>query len=117
VWEGVVFLPFAILALRSGAPLQVEELVTFFLPIAFCGVLVIPVCSLLASNVGAVAAVSLGALSGVILMVANGFVWAHIVRGFEASAGTFAMSLRLAIPSAVGAGVVAWLNSRGRSPK
>jgi hypothetical protein len=116
VWEGIVFLPIGIELLRGGATWQYGDL-KGALPIAFCGVPIIVVCSLLSGKVGPVASVLLGALIGVIFMIAGGFLWAQfVVRGFEASAGTFGVSIMLSIPSGVGSGVASWLNSRRSLP-
>jgi hypothetical protein len=114
-WEAIVFLPVGIALQRSGGPLQTRDL-GWLSPIALCGVLIVVVCFLFAKRLGSFASVSLGFLCGVILMIASGFLWAHVVRGFEASAGAFAGSLMLAIPSGLGSGVASWLGSRRSSP-
>lgn len=85
-------------------------------PIVLEGALVVAICSVITRRLGGVTSVLLGILVGASCPIAVGvFMFYYIPIGFEAATGIIPFSVKLAIPGAIGGGIVGYFLARAKA--
>jgi uncharacterized membrane protein len=113
VWEFIMIAVMWLNHVHSGSRFD-PEMLRFYGPAIFFGVVVVWICSRVARGVQGFTAVVVGVVIGAPAFAACAFLWAICSSGFEYPAVFFANYLLLAVPSGIAGGVVGWLN-RGRN--
>ncbi len=111
VWEAVVFSFTAIMFMHADRRLRTED-VKLLAPVAIFGILLVKVCCSVARRVAPAMSILLGTVIGVVFIIAGGFLWALVSRGFEVRSALVMGSFMLSIPSGIGSGMAGWLNHR-----
>jgi hypothetical protein len=111
IWEAVVFSSIAIVFRHADRELRTED-IKLLAPAAIFGILLVKVCCSVATRVGPAMSILLGTVIGVVFIIAGGFLWGLVSRGFEVPSALLIGSFMLSIPSGIGGGIAGWLTHR-----